>query len=95
MGSFLRTRLYNCELSELKAIKSCPNIYSAALDGKILDNSFEFPSSGIILIGNESKGVRAEYDQYIDQKIKIASHTDSKAESLNAAIATAIILSKL
>ncbi len=45
---------------------------------------------GMIIIGNESKGISAELLQLVDQKISIEKTGD--AESLNAAVATGIIL---
>ena len=49
--------------------------------------------AGILLIGNESKGVRAEFIQQATHQITIPRI--GEAESLNAAVATGIILSHL
>ena len=50
-------------------------------------------AEGIIIIGNESKGVSDGLIDLADEKITIAKK--GKAESLNAAVATGIILSQL
>jgi TrmH family RNA methyltransferase len=66
-------------------------ILAATIDGKSI-NSFSKLKEGILVIGNESKGISKEIVQLSDEKITIpkAGH----AESLNAAVATGIILSK-
>lgn len=49
--------------------------------------------NGILIIGNESKGIQNSIMDIIDQKITIPKI--GIAESLNAAVATGIILSHL
>jgi TrmH family RNA methyltransferase len=56
--------------------------------------SKQLTNHGIIVIGNESRGISSELVPYITQKLFIPSFGPSnagKAESLNASIATAII----
>jgi TrmH family RNA methyltransferase len=48
---------------------------------------------GIIVIGNESKGIHDELLNMIDHRITIPKK--GKAESLNAAVAAGIILSHI
>ena len=50
-------------------------------------------NNGILIIGNESKGISKELLQSATQKITIPKK--GEAESLNAAVATGIILSHL
>jgi TrmH family RNA methyltransferase len=50
-------------------------------------------SEGIIVVGNESKGVSTELVKLANEQITIPGK--GKAESLNAAVATGIILSHL
>ncbi len=64
--------------------------YAATLDGKILRKEMNI-ESGILLIGNEANGLPAHIIDKTDEKITIAKK--GKAESLNAAVATGIILS--
>lgn len=61
------------------------NIYSETL-----------PKCGMIIIGNEGKGISKQIEGNIDTKLLIPDYaeTNSKPESLNAAIATAIICSE-
>lgn len=65
-------------------------IYAATLDGT---PTFSKVHSGILIIGNESKGIRDELLHLATQKITIARR--GEAESLNAAVATGILLSQL
>ena len=68
-------------------------IYGSLLRG---DNIYQLDlkKSGFIIIGNESKGISDELQQYINQAIYIPRSKNSSAESLNAAIACSIILSE-
>ncbi len=63
--------------------------YAATLNGEPL-NSFNALQEGIIIIGNESKGVSDGVMKLADKKITIPRI--GEAESLNAAVATGIIL---
>jgi RNA methyltransferase, TrmH family len=92
MGSIGRVNIIYDDLkSRLKQYEHI-NIYAADLDGADV-RAMEKPEAGIIVIGNESKGVSAEIEQLVTGKITIPRI--GKAESLNAAVATAIILSHL
>jgi TrmH family RNA methyltransferase len=51
------------------------------------------PPEGVLLIGNESKGISKELMQWVNVKITIPQK--GKAESLNAAVACGIILSHI
>lgn len=63
--------------------------YAAALNGEPLVN-FTSLEEGILIIGNESKGISDAVMDLADKKITISKI--GEAESLNAAVATAIIL---
>jgi TrmH family RNA methyltransferase len=63
-------------------------IYGAFLDGLSI-HTLENPASGVILMGNESKGISPELEVKVTQKVTIPGF--GKAESLNVAIATAIL----
>jgi len=65
-------------------------VMGAVLDG---DNVFEtaLPRNGIMIIGNESKGISATARQQLTHRIAIPRHEDGGAESLNAAVATGIL----
>ncbi|RYZ31174.1 MAG: RNA methyltransferase [Chitinophagaceae bacterium] len=67
-------------------------IYAASLNGRAL-SQFSKTRSGILIIGNESKGIREEFMQLANELITIPRR--GEAESLNAAVATGILLSHL
>jgi len=92
MGSLGRVSIFYQELAQwLIAQKNIP-IYAAVLNKKPL--FVEHPlEEGIILIGNESKGVPP---QLLSEQVRQFSiQGKGKAESLNVAVATGIILAQL
>ncbi|HEY5970037.1 MAG TPA: RNA methyltransferase [Chitinophagaceae bacterium] len=92
MGSISRVRVeYTDILSWLKENNDV-GIYAAVLDGRDI-TKMEKISEGIIVIGNESKGINPEMLRLANVQITIPGK--GKAESLNAAVATGIILSHL
>jgi TrmH family RNA methyltransferase len=91
MGSTSRVSIFYTDLSNWLKEQEVP-IYAAALDGKDIA-SMKPPGEALLIIGNESKGVHPELLELATEKITIARK--GKAESLNAAIAAGIILSRL
>jgi len=95
MGSIARISIFYTQLFPfLSNLPSDIIVYGSILDGDILINK-KLEKKGIIIIGNESRGISPELLPYITEKIKIPSFSSSDAsghaESLNASIATAII----
>lgn len=90
MASISRVNVYYDD--NLQWITRQTAIYAAALDGQNLYN-MDKPAAGVIVIGNESRGVRDEILRMSTQKLTIPRK--GRAESLNAAVATGIILSHL
>lgn len=91
MASIARVNIfYDEELQWLKK-QDIPK-YAAALEG---ESVYKLPkiTGGIIIIGNESKGVQPAIMELADRKITIPKI--GHAESLNAAVATGIVLSHL
>ena len=89
MGSFTRVRVYYKELQEFLNQQSVP-VYGAFLNGKSI-HEFEFGKEGILLMGSESHGIRK--DLKVDERLTIPSF--GNAESLNVAMATAVMLDNL
>ena len=88
MGSFTRISLYYTDLEEfIKNQKA--NIYGTLLDGANIHQT-NFADSGYIVIGNEANGISEEIIKLITHKITIPRL--GGAESLNAGIATAVVL---
>ena len=91
MGSIARVNVFYDEDETWLRQQTVP-IYAAALQGEAL-STFSKTETGILLIGNESKGIRAEFLALSQKRITIERR--GEAESLNAAVATGIILSHL
>ena len=92
MGSVARVKVYYTDLVQVLSANEQLYSLAAALDGKDIRDVPPL-KEGLIIIGNESKGIRSNVLALAKQRITIPG--DGKAESLNAAIATGIILSHL
>jgi len=92
MGSITRVRVEYTELPDWFKQNKGVRTYAATLEGKDI-TKMEKLSEGIIIIGNESKGIKEEILREVNTRITIPGK--GKAESLNAAVATGIILSHL
>jgi len=92
MGSISRVQVLYGDLGE--AIKSQAGlpVFAAALEGEDL-YKMERIGKGVILVGNESKGIHPALLEQVRRRITIPRI--GGAESLNAAVATGIILSHL
>ena len=92
MGSIARVKVLYANLTEWLSSQNEVQIFGAFLDGQDI-TSMNKPGDGIIVIGNESKGINSEIIQLINVRITIPQK--GGAESLNAAVATGIILSHI
>ena len=92
MGGMARVKVYYVCLKELiNSLDTNIPIYGTFLDGDDLyDKSLS--SRGIIIMGNEGKGISPELEQLVTDRLYIPNHPVNResAESLNVAIATAI-----
>ena len=89
MGSIFRVPVIYTDLLEyLKVVKS--PIYCAVLDGENV-KKISFPSNLHLIMGNEANGITKEISLLISKKIKI-ENIGKKAESLNVAVATSVLL---
>lgn len=90
MGAFLRVQVHPLELSQIPILAPELPIFGMVLGGRPLAE-FPKPSSGLIVIGNESRGISANNLPYLTHRLTIPRHPAGGAESLNAAVATGII----
>jgi TrmH family RNA methyltransferase len=90
MGSIFRVQVVVTSLPEFIQETKLP-IYGAMLEGKSIQE-VQLAKEGILIIGNESKGIREPLLSFITDPITIPRY--GAAESLNAAVATGIILAK-
>lgn len=100
MGSIARVKVISCDLAEtIASMKRSSDpfpVYGTFLDGDVLFTQ-PLAGHGIIVIGNEARGISTELLPFITHKLFIPSYGSTlsgKAESLNAAIATAIVCSE-
>jgi TrmH family RNA methyltransferase len=91
MGSVFRVTV---EYVDLKSwlINSERRILGALLDGTSIFE-YKVEQESVIIIGNEGKGISQEISELIQDKITIPAI--GRAESLNAAVATGIIVAEL
>ena len=92
MGSITRVRIEYLELLLFLENNKDLRIYATGLNGRDV-TEMEKLNEGIIIIGNESKGISDDVLKLANVQITIPRK--GKAESLNAAVATGIILSHL
>jgi TrmH family RNA methyltransferase len=91
MGSFCRVNVFYTDLSSYLSAQKGP-VYGTFLNGKDVHALGEKPG-GFIVIGNESNGISPAVEKLVTHRITIPRR--GGAESLNAAIATAIVLDNL
>lgn len=93
MGGLARVKVHYCNLPEL--IASLPEgtpIYGTFLDGEDMYEK-HLEQHGLIVMGNEGKGVSAEVGKLVTERLYIPNYPKDRetSESLNVAIATAVI----
>lgn len=94
MGALARVKVYYTPLEAYlkeQAGQSVP-IYGTFLDGENIYDK-KLMTSGIIVMGNEGNGVSPEIERLVNEKLFIPSYppNDETSESLNVAVATAIV----
>ena len=90
MGSFTRVKVVYESLLPIITRYQIPS-YACVMQGESIQNITK-PEEGIIIIGNESNGISKPIEDSASFKITIPKA--GEAESLNAAIATAIVCHK-
>ena len=96
MGSLFRVKVWESDLAIylLHAKDEGKSIYGALLDG---ENLFQMQAKpeGILVIGSESHGIRADVLPCITHPVTIPRVGESMTESLNAAVAGGILLAEM
>ncbi|OFY45295.1 MAG: hypothetical protein A2Z69_02120 [Bacteroidetes bacterium RBG_13_44_24] len=97
MGAILHVNVFYTGLPSLftEALERKVRIYGALIDGESI-YSCKLGKSGIILLGNESKGISEELIPFITDRIMIPKQTDASSgiDSLNVSMAASVILSE-
>jgi TrmH family RNA methyltransferase len=101
MGSIARVSVFYTDLFTWIKQQDQIRVYAAALEGKDVAKMSAL-TEGLIIIGNESRGIHEDLLQLTNEKITIRPKTvlddsagQGKPESLNAAVAAGIVLSYL
>lgn len=94
MGSISRVSVHYCDLRDT-ILKIGTPVYGTFLDGEDIDLA-RLTDTGIIVIGNEGNGISPTIAEIVGHRITLPSYPAGRptGESLNAAIATAITVSK-
>lgn len=92
MGAIFRVKIIECEdlkatLKEMKKHHFKVMVTSLQTDNSIYDVDY---NKTVIVVGNEANGVEKEIQDMADEKVKIPML--GKTESLNASVATGIVL---
>lgn len=92
MGSLFNVAIVELALNELLLI---PDVMPIPVMGTGMsgENAFQFtfPEKGLLVIGNEGRGISPEIQSLIQQTITIPAAKKTTAESLNAAVACGIL----
>ena len=92
MGSIARVKIIYTNLQKWLSGQKDISIYATTLEGQAIGATGKI-KEGIIVFGNESKGISPEVLDYCTYMITIPKK--GKAESLNAGVAAGIVLSHL
>jgi RNA methyltransferase, TrmH family len=92
MGSIARVKVFYTELNEWLVEQQGISIYATTLDGQDI-TTIKKLQEGIIIFGNESKGISTDILKLANVKLTIPKK--GKAESLNAAVAAGVVLGYL
>ena len=95
MGSIFRIRIVRTDIADLCRQFKNEGImtYGTFLDGEDIYRS-ELPSDALIVMGNESNGISAAVRNEVEGRLLIPSFGNSRSESLNVSVATAVTLSE-
>ena len=95
MGAILRVRVHYTDLAEWLSSHKGTKIYGTFLEGKNIYNA-QLDKSGVIVMGNEGQGISAEVAKCVSHKLLIPPYPADRcgSESLNVAVATAVICSE-
>ena len=95
MGALARVKVHYCSLPQLIGGLTDTPVYGTFLNGNII-YAEPLSAHGLIVMGNEGKGVSPEVERMINRKLYIPNYPQERetSESLNVAIATAVVCSE-
>ena len=96
MGALARVRVLYTDLKQsIKELPESVPVYGTFLDGEIIYDT-KLSANGVIIMGNEGNGITPEIKQSVTHKLYIPNWPKGAptSESLNVAIATAVVCSE-
>lgn len=96
MGALSRVRIHYTDLiSELSVLPQSVPVYGTYLDGDTIYDT-QLSGNGVIIMGNEGNGISKEVGKTVSRRLYIPNWPAGAAtsESLNVAIATALVCSE-
>lgn len=96
MGAIFRTKVVYTHLANLiNEVADKLPVYGAFMNGNNIYNE-SLPKGALVVMGSESEGISHDIEALIDKRLAIPSFSISEkcSESLNVAIATAVICSE-
>ena len=97
MGALARVNIHYVDLTAVLDVCSRNNfpIYGTFLDGNSIYNA-KLTNYGVIVMGNEGNGISDDIEKVVSDKLLIPSYPidEPTSESLNVAVATAIVCSE-
>ncbi len=97
MGAHMHVNVHYCGLDDFlkEAVKMNVPVYGALMKGKSV-YTMELGPKGVVLLGNESKGISVHLRSYVSEKISIPKFVSFKygIDSLNVSMAATIIFSE-
>ncbi len=97
MGAILRVNIFYTDLRKLleKATENNSKVYGAMIEGKSIYTQ-TLDNKGIILLGNESKGISKDLLHFVTDRIMIPKFGEAQPgiDSLNVSMAATVIFSE-
>lgn len=94
MGSLTRVNITYLDLEKFIVTNKIKPVYGAFMDGNSV-YAMDLDNTGLLILGNEANGISYAIEKLISSKVSIPQfNTAHKTESLNVAMATAILLSE-
>lgn len=92
MGAIARVKVHYTDIESLLARHTNIPVYGTFLEGEDMYTK-ELTANGLIVMGNEGNGIRPNISRLINEKLYIPPYPrgEQTSESLNVAVATAII----
>lgn len=92
MGALARVKLHYCHLPSLIASLGDVPVYGTFLDGENMYGK-TLTDHGLIVMGNEGNGIGEEVARLVNERLYIPNYPPQRetSESLNVAVATAVI----